>query len=418
MAAMKKIFLLALAALAFHATAATLSIGDPAPDLKVFKWVKDTPVDALDTNKIYVVEFWATWCGPCRVSIPHLTEMAHKFTSVTFVGMDISERVADKEAAVTKFVKQMGDQMDYHVAMDTEDKFMAENWMQAAGQNGIPTAFVVQSGRIAWIGHPMEGLEEALTNAVAGKLDVEKAKQRSEAMKKIEALFQKAMQGGDEAELLKEGKELETLDQQLGGVMPGGKKFDTQDLLKQAKFQKAMQAYQKAVLAGDDDADVATLEADAKAAAPKEMDFDAIKTRLQEARSSQQAGELFQKYSEAVGENGDKDKAADLAKQLGEVKIKNAQTLNDIAWTILTGENIKQRDLPLATKFAKAAVAASDGKDAAILDTYGRALFDSGNVTEAVEIQTKAVAACEDATMKSELETALKKYQAAAAEKK
>ena len=87
------------------------------------------------------MEFWATWCGPCRVSIPHLTEMAHKYTQVTFIGMDVWERGADIDTAVSKFVEKMGDKMDYHVAMDTEDTFMANNWMKAADQNGIPPRF-------------------------------------------------------------------------------------------------------------------------------------------------------------------------------------------------------------------------------------------------------------------------------------
>ena len=65
--------------------------------------------------------------------------------------------------------------------------------------------------------------------------------------------------------------------------------------------------------------------------------------------------------------------------------------LNEIAWTLLTDENIKQRDLTLATKLAKAAYDVSEGKEASIVDTYARALFDTGKVTEAIEHQKKAI---------------------------
>jgi len=228
----------------------------------------------------------------------------------------------------------------------------------------------------------------------------------------VEAFFEKAMKGGDEAELLKEGKELEALDREIGGIQPGGEKFDTQEVLKQVKFQSAMQAYQKAVFAGKDAAEIDRLEAAAKAVAPKEMDFDAFKKRLQQFRDGQKAMKLFQKYAAAVGENGDKEKAADLAKQIGALKIQNPQTLNEFAWTILTDENIKQRDLPLATQLAQAAVDASAGKEAAYLDTYARALFDSGKVADAVVQQQKAIAVSQDDSEKSELEATLKKYQA------
>lgn len=153
-------------------TAEILNIGDPAPPLTVSSWVKGEKVDGLEPEKTYVVEFWATWCGPCRASIPHLTELAHEYKEkgVRFIGVAVWE---NEQQDVAPFVEEMGDKMDYNVALDTvppdgkrTDGSMAQAWMAAAEEHGIPTAFVVQDNKIQWIGHPLR-LDDALAKIVA-----------------------------------------------------------------------------------------------------------------------------------------------------------------------------------------------------------------------------------------------------------
>jgi thiol-disulfide isomerase/thioredoxin len=183
-----------------------LSVGDPAPKLEVKEFVKGQPVKKLDKGKVYVVEFWATWCGPCKESIPHLTKLAKEHKNVTFIGVSVWEQDQDD---VKPFVKEMGDKMDYRVAIDlvegAADKgAMAKSWMAAAEQDGIPTAFIInKEGKVAWIGHPME-MDKPLAEIVAGKWDLKaqtvayKAERARE--KKVQALanrLERGMKSGD-----------------------------------------------------------------------------------------------------------------------------------------------------------------------------------------------------------------------------
>lgn len=155
--------------------APTLKVGDAAPAIAVDNWVKGEPVSGLEKGKVHVVEFWATWCPPCRDSIPHLTELQKKHKDVIFIGMASSERKpkegqADKRLeTLQKFVRDQGAKMEYRVAFDANRANVAK-WMEPAGQQGIPVAFVVDTeGKIAWIGHPMdEGFEKAIA-AASGK---------------------------------------------------------------------------------------------------------------------------------------------------------------------------------------------------------------------------------------------------------
>lgn len=168
-------------------------LGDPAQKLTIKEWVKGKPVDVTDGKGIYVVEFWATWCGPCKVSIPHLTEMQAKFKDkgVTFVG--ISDEPADK---VKPFVQNMGAKMEYIVACDDERKSNA-GYMEAYEQGGIPTAFIVgKDKKVLWFGHPMGELESTLDEIVKGTYDLKTAIKKDEARAEM-AEYSKLSAAGD-----------------------------------------------------------------------------------------------------------------------------------------------------------------------------------------------------------------------------
>jgi thiol-disulfide isomerase/thioredoxin len=154
-------------------------IGQRPPAIHVAKWIKGEPLTEFEPGKIYVVDFWATWCGPCIAAIPHLTQLAQDNKGkVEVIGISIAERqksAADTSyiAKVTEFVDKKGDRMDYRVAVDTPDKQMYATWFKPTGTGGIPTAYIIdQQGLVAWtgIGNPAV-IDRIVHDLLEGKFD-------------------------------------------------------------------------------------------------------------------------------------------------------------------------------------------------------------------------------------------------------
>ncbi len=146
--------------------------GDKAPSLSVDEWLKGEPVTSFEKGKVYLVEFWGTWCGPCIENIPHLSDLEKKYSSKGLVVIGVATHEFDGREKLDKFMKERGDEMQYRVAYDT-DLSMQNDW--DTGEKGgdnfrLPVCFLVdKSGNIDFVGHPSnKELENAIENAVAG----------------------------------------------------------------------------------------------------------------------------------------------------------------------------------------------------------------------------------------------------------
>lgn len=145
-----------------------LTVGSPAPAMTADLFVKGAEIKTFERGTVYVVEMWATWCGPCVASMPHLTELQKKFPDVRFVGVAGFERgkdAAENEQRVRDFVSKKGDEIGFTIAFDG-DGSMGTQWLQAAKRNGIPCAFIVgKDGLVSYIGSPRAEFDTALEKA-------------------------------------------------------------------------------------------------------------------------------------------------------------------------------------------------------------------------------------------------------------
>lgn len=192
--------LLALGALTLPvASARALDLGDEAPELAIEEWVNSDPINIAEGKgkKAYLVEFWATWCPPCKVSIPRLSEMQDKYEGkLAIIGVTAPNNSDNSAAAVRKFVRRQGDEMRYAVALDKDNK-TTDRYMVASGAMGIPHAFLVGlDGKIAWVGSPLDPvLEGVIDQVVSGDYDVTAAKVQAQVESRLGVAYRMLQTG-------------------------------------------------------------------------------------------------------------------------------------------------------------------------------------------------------------------------------
>ncbi|KAL4418880.1 hypothetical protein ABPG77_010049 [Micractinium sp. CCAP 211/92] len=142
-------------------------VGKPCPSITGLTFIKGDPVAIPSRAGPMVVEFWATWCGPCRVAFPHLSSLAqkHRGRGLVVVGINMEQ----DSPQIRSFVAQQGGKMDYTVAVDSSGQAAAA-LMGAAQVSGIPHAFIIDgAGVVRHHGHPMEPRFAQMLDSVCGE---------------------------------------------------------------------------------------------------------------------------------------------------------------------------------------------------------------------------------------------------------
>lgn len=345
-----------------------LKVGDKAPALSVEKWIKGEPITGFEKGKVYVVEFWARWCGPCIMAFPHLSELQkeYKDKGVVIIGTNIWEDKRGESYTdatlpqVKEFVEKQGDKMGYTVAYDGPTRAMDKNFMKASGRNGIPSAFIVnQEGVVAWMGHPA-AMDEPLEKIVAGTYDIKAAAEEEKKLQERQAAEMKEMEGINKA-------------------------LQSQD-------------YKQAVKLIDER--LATKPQNAK-----QLSF--LKFRL--------LAEALSDFEQAFA-------WAPTAAQSMTAK-EDAMMVNSMAWLMIDGPGASKGDPKVALKLANQASELAGNKDGMILDTVALAQFKTGDVAKAIETQKKAIEAVKghpdaDETTLNEMKARLEEFEKTAKEKK
>ena len=149
--------LLSLAALPAAPAAAAVGVGD-TPALRVNAAGGGTIDLAALKGKIVVLDFWATWCGPCMAEAPHMVGLYQKYheQGLEIIGISLDS----SDAVMLPVAKENGLIWPQHVDADKSIR-------REFGVDSIPRVFVIgPDGQVLWTGHPAN-LDAPLADAFA-----------------------------------------------------------------------------------------------------------------------------------------------------------------------------------------------------------------------------------------------------------
>lgn len=334
-------------------SAAELKVGDAAPATRPESMLKGAAVKDFKKGEITVFECWASWCGPCVAAIPHLDELHQKLgkKGVVIMGVNVWESERDDASAerARNFVKTQGDKMSYRIALG--GKAFVKDWLEAAGVTGIPHAFVVHDGKIAWMGHPMQLTDELLGDILTGT----------------------PLAANPLPPAATRQKQPATADPVL------------------AQEQAKLDALSDAMARHDWDAAEKALPAAAAVLPPEERKemIETVEAQIAFARGD--PSKVYAQVAKAAKEEFD-----------------DPEAMNEIAWTLLTGPRFEKfPNLALAEKCAVQAVKLTKEQHSDKLDTLARLRWMQGRKEESLRLQRLAVDRAAEPRMKKLLQKTL-----------
>lgn len=132
----------------------------------------DVTMESLK-GKVVVIDFWATWCGPCKASFPGMQKAVDLFkedASVAFLFIDTWENGEEKEKNASKFIQEKG--YSFQVLMDNENQVVSK-----FGVSGIPTKYVVdKKGIIRFKSVGYSGSPDGLVEELSRMIEIAKSK--------------------------------------------------------------------------------------------------------------------------------------------------------------------------------------------------------------------------------------------------